>query len=130
MGTINRSLIEEALSEAEKWMELHKAHPNHQPYIQAKTCADCYTWVLSLIKDEDSPDWEKVAASKVREAFLAEGGIDFTNTFNLVTDLWLFLTNHKMPEKATIKREAFFLEVSAMINAVRSVAIRDGAQQR
>ena len=48
--------------------------------------------------------------------------IDYTNTEALVSDIWLFLTNQNMPDKAVINKEAFFHEVSVMIDAVRNDA--------
>lgn len=45
--------------------------------------------------------------------------IDYNNTGALVDDIWLFLTNGKMPDKATISRKAFTHEVGAMIETVR-----------
>lgn len=45
--------------------------------------------------------------------------IDYANTHQLVADTWLFLTNKPLYKEATVKREAFNHEVSAMIDTVR-----------
>lgn len=45
--------------------------------------------------------------------------IDYTDTRQLVADIWLFLTNKPLYHQATIKREAFDHEVIAMIDTVR-----------
>lgn len=45
--------------------------------------------------------------------------IDWNNTGQLVQDIWLFLTNDKMPKRATIKREALYHEVGIMIDLVK-----------
>lgn len=56
-----------------------------------------------------------------QEAFnqYLESGIDFSNTEQLVNDLWLFLTDKPLYDSATIKKEAFTHEVTAMINTIR-----------
>lgn len=48
--------------------------------------------------------------------------IDYNDTPALVNDLWLFLTNDNMPDKAVIEKEAFFHEVGVMLDAVRNNA--------
>lgn len=48
-----------------------------------------------------------------------KSGIDFGNTDQLVLDAWLFLTNKPLHEHATIKKEAFIHEITALINAIR-----------
>lgn len=50
--------------------------------------------------------------------------INFNDTKALVADLWLFLTNDKMPNKAIISKEAFCHEVGVMIDSVRANAVQ------
>lgn len=45
--------------------------------------------------------------------------IDFDNTQQLAEDIWLFLTNAKLPAKATINKKAFLHEVKTMLDTVR-----------
>lgn len=55
--------------------------------------------------------------------------IDYNDTRQLVEDLWLFLTNEKMPAKAMIKKEAFEHEVGVMIDLVRTYAKEEAAKK-
>lgn len=45
--------------------------------------------------------------------------IDYSDTKQLVADIWLFLTNKPLYQQATINREAFDVEVGVMIDTVR-----------
>lgn len=55
--------------------------------------------------------------------------IDYADTKQLVTDIWLFLTNKPLYQQATIKREAFDHEVGAMIDTVREYERKHKAGQ-
>lgn len=49
--------------------------------------------------------------------------IDYNNTKALLDDLWLFLASRPLHQSATIKRDAFNLEVGAIIDIVREHTI-------
>jgi hypothetical protein len=70
---------------------------------QRENCHEAYMTVATTGLDEE-------------EAILsAPEPIDYTNYEQLAEDVWLFLTNDKRPEKATIKKAAFIHEVKVMI---------------
>lgn len=45
--------------------------------------------------------------------------IDYNNLDQLAKDIWLFLTNAKLPKKASIKKESFMHEVTIMMDVAR-----------
>lgn len=45
--------------------------------------------------------------------------IDYNDIDSIAKDIWLFLTDEKMPKKASIKKKAFLHEVSIMLQAIK-----------
>lgn len=124
MTIIDKKRIEAALKSANDLMRKYEGNKLSEKYIEAKAAAETFQFVLENSKETDCLDPDRLLATKMHEALANNDGIDFTNTFGLVTDLWLFLAGNAMPPHSMINREAFFHEVGAMITAVRSVTER------
>jgi hypothetical protein len=91
--------------------ELKAKHPD-SPYFWRYMSNSEQNAHASVARDEE----QGVAADT---QISLSSPIDFTNAEQMTQDAWLFLTSDKMPEKATVKKEAFDHEVGCMLELMK-----------